>query len=120
MFHSLLFPRIRNNTQTSAKADVYDGGNHYLLQMDAVGFEKDDIQLSATTNELKIEANKENAIPEGYTPLYNSHKTEQRILRSFRFRDSIDTENVEAHISNGLLNIKIPKRSARKIDIHVL
>lgn len=120
MFHSLLFPRVRNNTQTSAATDIYDVGNHYLLQVDAVGFQKEDIQLSATANALKIEANKENDVPEGYSPLYNSHKAEQRILRSFRFRDAIDTENVEAHMTNGLLHVKIPKRSARKIDIQVL
>ena len=119
MFHSLLFPRVRNNTQNNARADIYDGGNHYLLQIDAVGFSKEDIELSATTNSLKIEANKEKELPQGYTPLYNSHKKEQRIHRNFRFRDSIDTDGVEAHITHGLLNIKVPKRSARKIDIQV-
>ena len=120
MFHSILFPRSQKRTQHNARTDIYDGGNHYLLQVDAVGFTKDDIQLSATSNSLKIEAETERELPEGYSPLYNSHKKEQRILRSFRFRDTINTDSVEAHITNGLLNIKIPKHSARKIDIQVL
>ena len=119
MFHSLLFPRVRNNTQNNARADIYDGGSHYLLQIDAVGFSRENIELSATTNSLKIEANIEKELPEGYTPLYNSHKKNQRIQRNFRFRDSIDTEGVEAHMTHGLLNITIPKRSARKIDIQI-
>ena len=119
MFHSLRFPRVRNNTQNNARTDIFDKGNHYLLQIDAVGFSKEDIELSATTNSLQIEANKERSLPEGYTALYNSHKKEQRIHRNFRFRDQIDTDGVEAHITHGLLNIKVPKSSARKIDIQV-
>ena len=119
MFHSLRFHRVKNNTQFNSRADIYDGGNHYLLQIDAVGFSKEDIELSATANTLKIEANKERVLPEGYTPLHNSHTTEQRILRNFRFRDSIETDSVEAYITHGLLNIKVPKHSAQKIDIHV-
>jgi HSP20 family protein len=119
MFQSLRTSRVRNNTQNNARADIYDGGNHYLLQIDAVGFSEENIELSATTNTLKIEAKKESKQPEGYTSLFNNHKKELGIFRSFRFRDSIDTDGIEAHISHGLLNITVPKRSAKKIEIQV-
>jgi HSP20 family protein len=120
MPNSILFHRAQKSTKPIARANVYDGGNHYLLQVDAVGFTKEDIQLSATSNTLNILAETENEIPEGYSPLYNSHEKEQQIQRSFRFRDAIDTDSVEAHISNGLLTITVPKRAAQKIEITVL
>ena len=120
MFHSLLFPRARAHVQSNSQADIYDAGDHYLLQINAVGFSKQDIALSATNNTIKIEGSKERNIPEGYTSLHNNHRKEQRIQRSFRFRDSLDTDAIEAHIEHGLLHVKIPKRSARKIDIQVL
>ena len=120
MFHSLLFPRARAHVQANAPTDVYDSGDHYLLQVNAVGFSKEDIEISATHNTISIEGNKERVAPEGYVPLYKNQSTDNRIQRSFRFREALDTESIAAHIDNGLLNIKIPKKSAKKIEIQVL
>ena len=120
MFHSLLFPRARAHVQANALTDVYDSGDHYLLQVNAVGFSKEDIDISATHNTISIEGSKERVVPEGYAPLNKNQSKDIRIQRSFRFREALDTESIEAHIAHGLLNIKIPKKSAQKIAIQVV
>ena len=35
--------------------DIYDAGDHYLLQLEAVGFDKENISLQVTGNSLHIE-----------------------------------------------------------------
>ena len=58
MLHSLLLARGPyglksglNNTAT----DIYDAGDHYLLQLEAVGFDKEDISLEVTDTSLSID-----------------------------------------------------------------
>ena len=116
MLHSLLFSRQRNHTSPST--DIYDDGINYLLQVDAVGFNKEDIKISATESTLSLEANTTVDVPEGYKPLYRYAK-ERNIKRSFRFRDTINTDEIQANVENGLLNITIPKKSAKTIEVHV-
>ena len=120
MLHSLLFPRsVQRSYSTSPRTDIYDDGINYLLQVDAVGFKKEDIHLSATQNTISLEAEKEVNTPEGYKPLSRNTK-KRHIKRSFRFRDSIDTDGIQANVENGLLNITIPKSAARKIEVNIL
>ena len=119
MFHSLFFPRVRQfSHNTSPLTDIYDDGKNYLLQVDAVGFTKDAFKISASQNSISLEAKTTLETPEGYTQL-SKHSNERHIKRSFRFRDDIDTESIQANIENGLLNITIPKRAARNIEVHI-
>ena len=119
MFHSLFFPRVRPSTHnTSPLTDIYDDGKNYLLQIDAVGFTKDAFKISATQNTLSLEAKTTFKVPEGYTSV-SKHNNERQIKRNFRFRDNIDTESIQASIDNGLLNITIPKKEARNIEVTI-
>ena len=120
MFHSLLFPRARAHVQSKSQTDVYDVGDHYLLQINAVGFSKEDLDLSATHNSITVEGNRERVLPKGYSSVYRNQSKKMQLQRSFQFRESLETESIEAHIENGLLNIRIPKKSAQKIDIQVV
>ena len=120
MFHSLIFPRARAYVQSNSQTDVYDIGEHYLLQVNAVGFTKEDLDLSATHNSITIEGNKKRVLPKGYTSLSPNQSNNFHLKRSFRFRETLETEAIEAHMENGLLNIKIPKKSAQKIEIQVV
>ena len=120
MFHSLLFPRARAYVQSNSQTDVYDVGDHYLLQVNAVGFLKEDLDISATHNSITIEGNTERVLPKGYTSISPNQRTKNHLQRSFRFRETLETEAIEAQMENGLLNIKIPKKSAQKIDIQVV
>ena len=119
MLHSLFFSRPRPfGNHTSPSTDIYDDGKNYLLQVDAVGFNKEDIKISATESTLSLEAKTDLDAPEGYKPLYHYPK-ERNIKRSFRFRDSIETDGIQANVENGLLNIIIPKKSAKTIEVHI-
>lgn len=124
MLQSLLFGRNISYANLAANnhipaTDIYDAGDHYLLQIDAVGFSKDDIDVEATHNTVSIKAKTQRQLPEGYSPLRSSFDSEKSFQRRFRFRDQIDTESLEASIQHGLLELKIPKKSAHKIEVQV-
>ena len=121
MLHSLMLARAFHAPKTTqnASADIYDAGDHYLLQLEAVGFDKEEISLQVTGNTLFIEAEKENEIPEGYTLRYGNKKQNRKIHRRFRFHESLKTEEIQATMENGLLEVTLPKRSARQIPITV-
>ena len=122
MLHSLLLARdfygpksVNHDTPT----DIYDVGDHYLLQLEAAGFDKDDISLQVSNDSITIDAQKDLAVPEGYTLKRGSSKNKRTINRRFRFRESLDLDNIRATMSNGLLSVTLPKKAARKIPVTV-
>ncbi|MEC7986622.1 MAG: Hsp20/alpha crystallin family protein [Myxococcota bacterium] len=121
MLHNLMLARsfYGQKTKQNAATDIYDAGDHYLLQLEAVGFDKEDISLEVTSNSISIEGKKESLTPEGYTLKYGNRGSTNTFQRLFRFRETLDTENVQATMENGLLNITLPKRAARRIPITV-
>lgn len=124
MLQSLLFTRTfpheyRPTHQHTPTTDIYDSGDHYLLQIDAVGFSNNDIDIEATHNALSIKGNSKRTLPEGYKPIRGEFSADKHFQRRFRFRDHIDADLIEASVHNGLLEIKVPKKSARKIEVQV-
>ena len=121
MLHNLMLARAFYGPKTTHNnaADIYDAGDHYLLQLEAVGFDKEEISLEVTENSISIEANKEVTTPDGYVLKYGKNTTKRTINRRFRFHDALDSEHVQATIENGLLNVKLPKRAAKRIPVTV-
>ena len=121
MLHNLMLARAFYGPKTTHDnaADIYDAGDHYLLQLEAVGFDKEEISLEITDNSISIEANKEVDTPDGYVLKYGKNTTQRTINRKFRFQDALDSDHVQATIENGLLNVKLPKRAAKRIPVTV-
>ena len=121
MLHNLMLARAFYGPKTTHNnaADIYDAGDHYLLQLEAVGFDKEEISLEITDNSISIEANKEVDTPDGYVLKYGKNTTQRTINRKFRFQDALDSDHVQATIENGLLNVKLPKRAAKRIPVTV-
>ena len=121
MLHNLMLARAFYSPKTTQNnaADIYDAGDHYLLQLEAVGFDKEDISLEVTDNSISIEANKEVSTPDGYVLKYGKETKNRTLRRTFRFHESLDSENIKATIENGLLNVTLPKLAARRIPITV-
>ena len=123
MLHSLLFghrPFFQNTTEIShlGKTDIYEQDDAYIVHTEVPGLHQDDIEVSATNNSIEIKAHKDIEIPEEFvkdeenTRNYSSKRT-------FRFRKNLDENSISAKVNHGLLEIILPKKSARKIPITV-
>ena len=122
MLHSLLLARSPYGPKFVNKdtaADIYDVGDHFLILLEAAGFDKDDFSLQVRNNSITIDAEKDIAAPEGYTLKNRSANRTVKINRRFGFRDSINLDEISATMSNGLLRVTLPKKAARTIPVTV-
>ena len=123
MLHSLFLghrPIFKNSSEREnrGRTDIYEQDNAYIVHTEVPGLRQEDIEVSATANSIEIQAKRDFKIPEDFvTDGVKSRKTSFR--RSFRFRNNLDEQNISAKVNNGLLEIKIPKKSAKRIPVSV-
>lgn len=110
-------------TATSSKAfepsiDVRANENEVLFVCDVPGVKQDDLEVTVENRRLTVKG----------TRRFESSENEQVMLgraygsfqRVFALPDSLDDANLEAHLADGVLTIRIPKHAQakpRKIQI---
>ena len=90
--------------------DIKDKGDHYELEADLPGVEKDDIKIDLTDNVLTITAERhseyeENDKKHNYVRCERSYGSYQRSFDT----TGIDTDHIEAEFKNGVLKLELPK-----------
>ena len=101
----------------SSSNQIKERNNRYIIELDAVGFNPDDIEINATDNELHISAKTEAHSQE--RTLIHRERLNSGINQKFRFRSSIDSEQITAELKHGLLRVIVPKKEARRIAINL-
>ena len=98
---------------TGMKTDVLDEGDHYLMEAELPGFNKEDIHIDLKDDVLTVSAT-HNENTDEKDKKGNYVRRERRYAsyeRSFRV-DDLNTEDIDAAYENGVLSIKIPKKEA--------
>ena len=105
------------------KTDIRDEGEHYLLEADLPGFQKEDISVNIEGETLTIRAERAESTDEkdskgNYIKRERSYGS---FSRSFDMT-GIRTEDVAAAYENGVLKLTLPKRqetlpTSRKLEI---
>ena len=97
--------------ESNLKCDIYEEDGNYHIEMDIVGFNKDDITIECDKGYLTITAEK--------STLQNDESSNKNYIRRERsygsykrefYLGEIDTDNVDANFNNGVLSIVIPKK----------
>ena len=110
--HPLFSHRFGSNSRP-----IKEWENHYIIEFDAVGIHPEAIEINATDNELHISA-KPTDLKQDRTLLHQERITEG-INQRFRFRNSIDVDQIEADLEHGLLRLIVPKKAARRIALNL-
>jgi HSP20 family protein len=89
--------------------DVVDYGSEYVVKAELPGLKKENVLIEVGTNEVSLTARSEIEKEErGATYLHR-----ERAFSTFRRRiglgEGVDTENVSASMTDGILEIKLPK-----------
>lgn len=113
------FPSLFEEGQTAirkALCDMVDKGDHYELSVEVPGIEKEKIDVKATKHSIEITGEqKEKTEEKAKNYVYN-----ERSYRSFYRRVPIPEEivpsKIEAKMNNGILNIKLPKKTPTKVE----
>ncbi|MEO9295550.1 MAG: Hsp20/alpha crystallin family protein [Nitrososphaera sp.] len=114
-FPSLFENRAITDTRM-ALCDMVDKGDHYELSVEVPGIEKEKIDVKATKHSVEITGEqKEKTEEKAKNYVYN-----ERSYRSFNRRvpmpEEIVPSKIEAKMSNGILNIKLPKKTPTKME----
>ena len=95
------------------KTDITDEGDHYELKADLPGFKKEDIQLQLDGDTLTIQAQRhsEHEEQEKNGKYVCCERSYGAYSRSFDV-SGIRTEDIKAAYDNGVLDLKLPKKTA--------
>ena len=110
-----------NKDLAEFKTDVLDEGDHYELEADLPGFNKEDIKLELQGDNLVISAqrhsNAEEKNKDGkVVRMERSYGSYQRSFNVSR----IDTDHIRAAYDNGVLKLMLPKQDAQLPQSRVL
>lgn len=109
-------------TWNGPRVDLYDQGEHLMFVAEVPGLTDKDLKLSVNAETLTISGERKTETPEGYA----QHLRERGVYkfsRSFAFPCKIDVEKVQAHMQDGILEIKVakaPEAKPRQIEVKVL
>ena len=105
------------------KTDIRDNGDSFVLEADLPGFNKDDIHVDLSDNSLTITAERHSDYEQkdkkgNYVRCERSYGS---YTRSFS-TDGIDTANIKAAYTDGVLRLTLPKQqqilpASRRLEI---
>ena len=91
------------------KSDIYEKDGRLVVEMEAPGYTKDDINISIDKGTLSITFEKEEEDEENKKYLHRERKSYSKVSRSFYLGD-IDEEDIDASFKNGILVVSAPKK----------
>ena len=99
-------------------ADIYETESGFLLALDLPGIDREALEIDVDDNRLVVKGTR--TIEES-----RQHRTERprgKFLRTFSVPASVDQGKIGAEYKDGVLQIRLPKRSEqkpKKIDIKI-
>jgi HSP20 family protein len=102
------FEPWRPGTVTMA-TDVKDTDDEFVVTVDVPGFERDDIDVRVADDVLRIEAERQEAEEDEDEQYVRKERTARSVHRSITFPTPVQTQDVDATLTNGVLTIAVPK-----------
>ena len=93
----------------SIKSDIYEKDGKLVVEMEAPGYTKEDIDISVDKGTLSITFEKKEEEEENKKYLHRERKSYSRVSRSFYLGD-VNEEEIDASFKNGILVVTAPKK----------
>ena len=110
-------------TVQSLDADLIETEDVYYVKVAVPGIEKEDICIEAGDNDITIEAEFQAYIDEfeedDEAEIIASSLKSGKCVKTIRFENSLDIENITAKFNNGTVTISIPKLIIPKHKVNV-
>lgn len=107
-----------NEVQSSRRSymprvNIYETSEEIVLIADMPGVDERSVDITLEKNVLTIHGSVSTIDAEGYQLVYAEYG-EGDYERSFTLSNQIDQDNIEAIVSNGVLNLHLPKAEVAK------
>jgi HSP20 family protein len=99
--------------------DIFEDVHGITVQAEMPGVSRDRLNIQADRNNLLIEGDVVIDMPQGIEAVYADLRA-TRYRRSFVLSGELDADKIEANLKDGLLTVRIPKRSEfrpRRIEV---
>lgn len=123
MFDDLEKHFFGSNDIAEFKTDIRDEGDHYLMEADLPGFQKEDIHIDLSDNTLTIHAERHSTMRSRTRRATTSaaERSYGSYARSFGM-DGINTDAISASYTDGVLKLTLPKAApvtgqSRRLEI---
>jgi HSP20 family protein len=106
----------RQNTLLGGRgvtANLYETAEGFTLQIPAPGVKPEDVEITVQQETISLKWETKVQIPEGATVHWNGFQSGQ-FQQSFSLPSPINAERVEAHYTNGILTLHLPKAEHAK------
>ncbi|MEF8848434.1 MAG: Hsp20/alpha crystallin family protein [Candidatus Thermoplasmatota archaeon] len=103
--------------------DVADQGDRYEMKIELPGIPKDDVNVEISPNGVEVSADREEKKEEKGKNWLRRERSSSSFHRCFDVPEELKTEDAEAEMKDGVLNLKLPKvkpkpkKEARKLEI---
>ena len=98
------------------RVNTREGENSFYIEVDLPGVKKEDISIDIQNNILTITGERNNKKEVNEKEYYKRETSFGKFQRSFTLPKNVDSENIKASMSDGVLEITIPKLE-KKEDI---
>ncbi len=99
-------------------ADIYETESGYLIALDLPGIDREALEIDVDDNRLMVKGTRATA----ESKQHRSERPQGKFLRTFSVPASVDQGKIGAEYKDGVLQIRLPKRSEqkpKKIDIKI-
>mgnify|MGYP002065614019 FL=1 len=103
------FPSIHMPKMSQTSCDVIDEGNQFRVKMDVPGIKKNEVSLNVTDNSLEVSAEHKEESEEKKKNYLRKERSQVSFYRSLPLSEKINADKVMAKLTDGVLDITLPK-----------
>jgi HSP20 family protein len=110
------FPSIHMPKMSQTSCDVIDEGNQFRVKMDVPGIKKNEVSLNVTDNSLEVSAEHKEESEEKKKNYLRKERSQVSFYRSLPLSEKINADKVIAKLTDGVLDITLPKSKPTEIQ----
>ena len=114
--------RFLDRTVSAGRTDISDCGDHFMLETELPGFEREEINVDVNGDVLSVRAERKSENGDcGDKNYICCERRKCTVSRAFDI-SGVDGENITAEYKNGLLRLRLPKKAekskARRLELN--
>ena len=94
---------------TGVDVDVADADDEVVVTADVPGFDPDDIDVSVSDRQLRIDAEHSEEIADDQTQYYRRERSRRAVSRTVPLPTDVEENEAAASYENGVLTVTLPK-----------
>jgi HSP20 family protein len=100
---------LKPNVEWLPASELLDKKDHYLFRAEVPGVKKEDLSIRLDDNTLRVTGETKQKSEERKDDFYYCERTYGSFGRVIRLPSEVKAEGIEASLSDGVLEVKLPK-----------